>query len=106
MSLTTEARYAEAMKGALKELKRIARPTVYRNRAVVAVVGDGMGLHPGIAGQVFSVLGAEHINIELISQGASELNLTFVVKDADAERAVKALHAKFLEGRRSEDPDN
>ena len=98
LSLTTESRYADAMKRALKELKRIARPTVYRNRAVIAVVGDGMGLRPGIAGQVFGVIGEAGINIELISQGASELNLTFVVKESDAERALKALHARFLRG--------
>ena len=55
-----------------------------------------MRVRPGVAGEVFGVIGRERINIELISQGASELNLTFVVADAQAEHALRALHDRFL----------
>ncbi len=98
LSMTVDGRYAEATKRALKELKRYARTSVARRRSILCVVGERMRVQPGVVGAVFSVMGAEGINIELISQGASELNLTFVVADRDADRALRALHAHFLSG--------
>jgi aspartokinase len=54
---------------------------------------------PGIAAIVFGALGAVGINVTAISQGSSERNISLVVDDADASRAVRALHAAFrLEG--------
>jgi aspartate kinase len=99
ISLTVDRRYEDGLKRALKELRREAHTTIYRDRSIICVVGEGMSVRPGVAGQVFGVMGAEGINIELISQGASELNITFVVKDAQADRALKALHEHFLAGR-------
>ncbi|MCP5151494.1 MAG: aspartate kinase [Chromatiales bacterium] len=96
VSMTVDARYAEALKGATRELRRIARTTVSRGRAVICVVGEGISTVPGVAGRIFGVMGNEGINIELISQGASELNVTFVVRDAEADRALHALHATFM----------
>jgi aspartate kinase len=67
--------------------------------AVVAAVGDRMRGTPGIAAIVFGALGAVGINVTAISQGSSERNISLVVDDADASRAVRALHAAFrLEG--------
>ena len=99
VSMTVDGRYADALKGALKDLRRYARTSVFRNRAIICVVGEGMRLHHGIAGEVFGILGDSNINIELITQGASELNLSFVVKDSVAERTLRALHARFLENK-------
>jgi aspartokinase len=62
----------------------------------VAVVGEGMRVHPGVAARIFGVLGRAGVNIEMISQGASELNITFVVQDGDADRAMRELHAELI----------
>ena len=64
--------------------------------AIVAVVGGGMKGTPGVAGKVFGTMGSEGINIVAIAQGSSELNISFVVGEADVSAAVRALHRTFL----------
>jgi aspartate kinase len=71
-------------------------PTVEEECAIVAVVGEGMKDHAGIAGRVFSVLGENGISIRAIAQGSSELNISFVVRKEDAHDAVRAIHAAFF----------
>jgi aspartate kinase len=71
-------------------------PTVEEDCAIVAVVGEGMKDQPGIAGKVFGVLGENGISIRAIAQGSSELNISFVVRKEDAQRAVRAIHAAFF----------
>jgi len=78
------------------DLKGIADVNVLNNRAVICVVGEGMRNTPGVAGRVFSMMGKNNINIEMISQGASGINITFVVDNKDAEKAVKVLHEEFF----------
>ncbi len=82
---------------AAAELKGEFRVRVERGRAVVCVVGDGIGGTPGVAGVVFGALKDAGVNVEMISQGASEINIAFVVKDAHVERAVRALHRRLFE---------
>jgi len=62
---------------------------------VVAAVGAGMKGTPGVAAKVFSTVAKEGINIRMIAQGSSELNISFVVKESDGDRAVQALHREF-----------
>ena len=59
------------------------------------VIGDGMRRTPGIAGRTFTALGKNKINIEMISQGASEINITFIVDSKDAEHTVQVLHEEY-----------
>ncbi|MFT5142375.1 MAG: aspartokinase/homoserine dehydrogenase 1 [Rhodothermales bacterium] len=63
--------------------------------AVVSAVGDQMRMQPGIAGRMFSTLGYANINVRAIAQGASETNISAVVSDSDAQRAIRALHESF-----------
>jgi aspartate kinase len=63
--------------------------------AVVAAVGDRMRGTPGIAATVFGALGAAGINVTAISQGSSERNISMVVAEGDARKAVRALHQAF-----------
>jgi aspartate kinase len=102
VSLTVDKRYEPHLKEVLKELRHYARVAVQRGRSIICVVGEGMRVQPGVAGEVFGVMGREGINIELISQGASELNLTFVVADMHADRALCALHDRFLKGQQTQ----
>jgi aspartate kinase len=70
-----------------------------RNTSVIATIGAGMKGTPGVAARVFGTMGREDINIIMIAQGSSELNISFVVAEEDAVRAVRALHAEFGLGR-------
>jgi aspartokinase/homoserine dehydrogenase 1 len=63
--------------------------------AVVAVVGQGMAGTPGIAARVFSALAAHRVNVIAIAQGSSELNISFVVEDAQAGEAARRVHDAF-----------
>jgi aspartate kinase len=58
----------------------------------VAVVGEGAPRRVGLAGHVFTLLGGVGIPVEMISQGASRVNLSFAVAEEDADRAVRLLH--------------
>jgi aspartate kinase len=78
---------------ALAELEGIGRVEVRQGLAVVAVVGEGAPTRIGLAGHVFTLLGGVGIGVEMISQGASRVNLSFVVREDDADRAVRLLHA-------------
>lgn len=63
--------------------------------AVVSVVGDNMRERPGLAGQMFSTLGRNGVNVLAIAQGASETNISAVVRDQDVRQGVRALHETF-----------
>jgi aspartate kinase len=60
--------------------------------SIVTVVGAGMRHTPGVAGQVFSQLGNNNVNVLAIAQGSSEVSISLVVDANDTENAVKALH--------------
>ncbi len=62
---------------------------------VVAVVGAGMNGFPGVASRVFKAVADQGINVRMIAQGSSELNISFVVKEKDSEQAVRAIHNEF-----------
>ena len=64
--------------------------------SIVAVLGRGMIGTPGIAGRVFSTVARQGINIRMIAQGSSEINISFVIKDKDRNKAVSALHEEFV----------
>ena len=62
---------------------------------VVAVVGAGMKGTPGIASRLFAAIARKGINVHMIAQGSSELNISLVVKESDGEEAVRAIHKEF-----------
>ena len=62
---------------------------------VVAVVGAGMKGTPGVASKIFTAIARKGINVRMIAQGSSELNISFVVKETDGKEAVRAIHEEF-----------
>ena len=64
--------------------------------ALIAVVGRGMKASRGTAGRIFSALAHARINVKMIDQGSSELNIIIGVKDADFETAIKAIYDIFV----------
>jgi aspartate kinase len=63
--------------------------------SVVAVVGEGMRGARGVAAKLFSAVANEGISIDMISQGSSELNISFAIDDVHTVQAVQAIHKAF-----------
>jgi len=78
----------------LAELRQFAEASVEHDQVIVCLVGDDIRYTPGVARRTFNSL--DGINIRMISQGASLLNLSFVVKEADLRAAVERLHREFF----------
>ena len=94
ISLTLDA--GDNMDRIMKELREVADVKLEKNKSIISVVGAGMYHVPGIAGRTFTALGRNKINVEMISQGASEINISFIVDDKDADEAVKVLHKEYF----------
>ena len=94
LSLTVED--GAALPAVVAELETLGEVRVEPRRAIICVVGEGLRTTPGIAARVFETI--RDINVSLISQGASRVNLTFVVDEGQAREAVTRLHAALLEG--------
>jgi len=75
--------------------KIIKKLEVTTNMAIIALIGSGMRGTIGVASKVFGAMEKNKVNVSMITQGSSELNLAFVVKNSDANTAVKALHNEF-----------
>ena len=75
--------------------KIIKKLEITPNVAIVALIGSGMRGTIGVASRVFGSIAKKHLNVVMITQGSSELNLAFVVKDSDCKSAVQALHDEF-----------
>ncbi len=73
----------------------IKKLEITTNVAIIALIGSGMRGTVGVASKVFNAIEQHNINVSMITQGSSELNLAFVVKDSDALTAVRALHTTF-----------
>jgi aspartate kinase len=79
----------------VRDLSEFAEVSLLKHLAVVSVVGRNLRSTAGIAVRVFAALG--DVNVVLISQGASDTNMTFVVAEADAPEALRRLHKEFFE---------
>jgi aspartate kinase len=93
LSLTVEEN-AE-LPAVVRELETLGQVRVERRKAIICVVGEGLRTTPGIAARVFETI--RDINVSLISQGASRVNITFVVDEDQAREAVARLHGALLE---------
>ncbi len=80
------------------DLSQLADVKCEGKKALVCMVGDDIRGQNGIAAQVFNAI--RHINVRMISQGASEINMSFMIEEDDADEAVRSLHAAFFK-----DPD-
>ena len=75
--------------------KIIKKLEVTTNVAIIALIGSGMRGTVGVASKVFGAIEKNKVNVSMITQGSSELNLAFVVKNSDTNTAVRALHDAF-----------
>lgn len=83
----------------LSEINRLVHPdsiNLVTDFALIAVVGRGMKETRGTAGRIFSALAHAHINVRMIDQGSSELNIIIGVANKDFERAIEAIYDIFV----------
>ena len=83
------------------KLEELGSVSVEEKRAIICVVGEGLRTTPGIAARIFSTI--NDINVSLISQGASRINLTFAVEQDRVRETVSRLHKEFFETELSEE---
>jgi aspartate kinase len=92
VSLTVDSN--EAIPALAADLAKIADVKYEARKAIVCLVGENLRDTPGIAAKVFGIL--EDVKIRMISQGASEINLTFVIEEDDAAEVIRRLHKAFF----------
>ena len=80
------------------DLSKLADVKYEGRKALICMVGEDIRGQSGMAAQVFTAI--RHINVRMISQGASEINMSFMIEEDDADEAVRSLHAAFFK-----DPD-
>jgi len=81
----------------IKELKKTGTVSVHRDMAILSLVGKEMRNMVGIAGRMFTTLAQGNVNIEMISQGASEINISCVIESRDAIKALNLIHQSCLQ---------
>lgn len=86
-----------SIESVLKELSDFAQIRIEHHKSIICIVGEGMREESGIVGIVFQAIAKEQIPVQMISQGASDVNLTFLVDQIHMEKTVKALHSLFFE---------
>lgn len=96
VSLTVDSN--EHLPAIAADLSRLADVKYDANKALICMVGENIRGQHGIAAQVFAAI--RHVNVRMISQGASEINMSFMIEEKDVEEAVRSLHQHFFQ-----DPD-
>ncbi len=78
----------------IQDLKSFGDVEIEHHVATISVVGDNLRMSRGVAGRIFSAL--KDVNLRMISQGASEINVGFVVEEPEVAIAVNNLHKEFF----------
>jgi aspartate kinase len=93
VSLTVDSN--EKLPAIAADLGKLADVKYEGKKALVCMVGEDIRGQSGMAARVFGAI--RHINVRMISQGASEINMSFMIEEEDADEAVRSLHAAFFQ---------
>jgi aspartate kinase len=96
VSLTVDSN--EKLPEIAADLSHLADVKYEGRKALICMVGENIRGQQGIAARVFQAV--RHVNVRMISQGASEINMSFMIEEDDADEAIRSLHAEFFS-----DPD-
>ena len=97
--LVHQEEFADKEQDVIAGLHRAVNPdNIYleTDLALIAIVGRGMRNAQGTAGRLFSALAGAGVNIKMIDQGSSELNIIIGVRDEDFERSIRAIYKEFI----------
>ena len=92
VSLTIDSN--DAIPAMAEDLAKLGDVKYEGRKAIICLVGENIRTVPGIAAKVFSAI--PDVNVRMISQGASEINISFVVDEGDVPEVVRRLHGKFF----------
>ena len=95
-----QSEFMEKEQRVLAAIHKMAHPDyidLESDLALIAVVGRGMRLTRGTAGRIFSALAHANVNVKMIDQGSSELNIIIGVKNEDFDAAIRAIYNIFVE---------
>ncbi|MBI4613604.1 MAG: aspartate kinase, partial [Planctomycetes bacterium] len=95
VSVTTDSE--RNLEPALAEIRGFAEVEHRSGRTILYLVGHGLRETAGIASVFFQTLADAGVNIEMISQGSTRINIGIIIQDGDAARAVQTLHRRFFE---------
>src|SRR5271157_5696322 len=84
----------EAIPAIAADLEKLAYVKFSGRQAIICLVGESIRERPGVAAQVFDAV--KDINVRMISQGASEINMSFVIDESDVPGAIQRLHTRFF----------
>jgi aspartate kinase len=87
---------ASVLNEAVKQLEPLGNVTVTTDKTIVCVVGKNVRRQIGLGAKVFTALADSDVNVEMVSQGANKINLSFLIDDSDIEKAIPALHAALF----------
>ena len=93
VSLTVDS--TDKLPAIAADLSKLADVKYEGKKALICMVGEDIRGQNGMAAQVFNAV--RHINVRMISQGASEINMSFMIEEDDADEAVRSLHAAFFQ---------
>ena len=92
ISLTVDSN--ERLPEICADLSKIAHVKYEGHKALICLVGEDIRGQSGISGRVFTAI--SHVNVRMISQGASEINMSFMIEEEDVEEAIRSLHRTFF----------
>ena len=95
-----ESEFVHKEQKVVSSIRRLAAPDTIEitpDIALIAVVGRGMKAQRGTSGRIFSALAHAHVNVKMIDQGSSEMNIIIGVENSDYEKAIRAIYSIFVE---------
>jgi aspartate kinase len=95
LSMTTDSE--SGLEAAVEELEEFSEVRVEKGQCIVCLVGEGMCGEVGTAARVFGAVRDANVNVRMISQGAREINVAFMISNDDIDATVRALHREFFE---------
>ena len=97
VSLTTNVTDEHKLESLEKDLSELAsKVEILKEKCIVAVVGEGMKHSVGLAARTFRAVAGSGVSLQMISQGASEINITFLINNAEIPAACEALHKEYF----------
>jgi aspartate kinase len=95
VSVSLTVNTGEDLTGVLEDVARVAGVVCRSGKSIISVICD-VSHTSSILASCFSALAAQHINVQMISQGASKVNISMIVDNSEADESVKALHKAFF----------
>ncbi len=81
----------------ISKISEFGKVDLFENKSIISIIGQKLKYESGFVSKITGILAKEQVNIDMISYGASEINICFVVDDADLEKAVLVLHKELFE---------